>query len=322
MDHVTVCGNRLWGCRYGANLAGVTVNEIYASRLGDFKNFASFMGISTDSYAVSVGQGGAWTGAICHLGYPVFFKERTIYKVYGTRPANYQVMNTACAGVQSGSHKSIQIINSTLFYLSSDGEVVSYDGAMPSSVFAQFGSNRYTAGIAGSLDGVYYLSCMDSASAYHMFTLDTRKGLWFREDTLRPIGFQFLAGELYALNSTTLYALTGKAGTAESTLTWSATSGLIGWESPDMKYISRFIFRVEMPQNSSILLEIEYNSSGTWVSANGKTVTSTAPEGTFMLPVRPSRCDHFRLSISGTGLVKIWSIDKVLELGGDGNAYI
>ncbi|NLU24671.1 MAG: hypothetical protein GXW99_08225, partial [Clostridiales bacterium] len=62
MDYVTECGNRLWGCRYGLT-DGVTVNEIYASKLGDFKNWNCFAGLSTDSYAAARGADGPFTGA-------------------------------------------------------------------------------------------------------------------------------------------------------------------------------------------------------------------------------------------------------------------
>ena len=49
MDFVIECENRLWGCRYGPNSQGQIVNEIYASKLGDFKNWNCFMGLSPDS---------------------------------------------------------------------------------------------------------------------------------------------------------------------------------------------------------------------------------------------------------------------------------
>ena len=64
MDFVIECGNRLWGCRYGWNRAGQVVNEIYASKLGDFRNWSCFAGVSTDSYAVSLGADGPFTGEI------------------------------------------------------------------------------------------------------------------------------------------------------------------------------------------------------------------------------------------------------------------
>lgn len=69
MDFVIECKNRLWGCFYGKNDAGETINEIYCCVLGDFKNWYRFMGVSTDSYVASVGTEGPWTGAVNYLGY-------------------------------------------------------------------------------------------------------------------------------------------------------------------------------------------------------------------------------------------------------------
>ena len=63
MDFVVESGNRLWGCRYGMT-DGEAVNEIYASKLGDFRNWRCFEGLSTDSYAAARGSDGAFTGAV------------------------------------------------------------------------------------------------------------------------------------------------------------------------------------------------------------------------------------------------------------------
>ena len=88
MDFVTESENRLWGCRYGVARNGEVVNEIYASKLGDFKNWNCFMGISTDSWVASCGTDGQFTGAIAMPGYVVFFKENCLHKVYGNRPSH------------------------------------------------------------------------------------------------------------------------------------------------------------------------------------------------------------------------------------------
>ena len=61
MDFVIEANNRLWGCRYGVANNGEVVNEIYCSKLGDFKNWECFMGISTDSWTASCGTDGQWT---------------------------------------------------------------------------------------------------------------------------------------------------------------------------------------------------------------------------------------------------------------------
>ena len=58
---------------------------------------------------------------------------------------------------------------------------------------------------------------------------------------------------------------------------------------------------------------IQYDS-GTWEklwSMTGKNLR------TFSFPVRPHRCDHFRLRLKGMGGAKIYSITKTLEQGSD-----
>ena len=124
MDHVIECGNRLWGCRYGPNRAGEIVNEIYASKLGDFKNWSCFQGASTDSYIMSLGSDGPFTGAIQHLGYPLFFRENCLHKIYGNYPANFRLQTTPCRGVQKGSGESLAIVGETLYYKSDRKSVV------------------------------------------------------------------------------------------------------------------------------------------------------------------------------------------------------
>ena len=61
MDFVIESGNRLWGCKYGV-VDGKAVNEIYASKLGDFKNWNCYAGRSTDSYVATRGSDGPFTG--------------------------------------------------------------------------------------------------------------------------------------------------------------------------------------------------------------------------------------------------------------------
>lgn len=90
MDFVVEQGNRLWGCKYGI-VDGRPVNEIYASKLGDFRNWNSFAGLSTDSYAASRGSDGAFTGAAACLGGVIFFKEDCMERVYPSATGAHQI---------------------------------------------------------------------------------------------------------------------------------------------------------------------------------------------------------------------------------------
>jgi len=59
---------------------------------------------------------------------------------------------------------------------------------------------------------------------------------------------------------------------------------------------------------------LEYDSDGVWIPAGTVQMSRT---GTATLPIRPRRCDHMRLRLSGTGNIRIYSIAKILEVGSD-----
>lgn len=174
LDFVIESNNRLWGCRYGSNADGTIENTIYASKLGDFKNWFVYSGISTDSYAVNVGSDGKFTGAIEYQGYPTFFKENVIYRVYGRYPAEYQVITINARGVQEGSDRSLAIVNEYLMYKSVT-DVCVFDGSSPKSVSAAFGNEDiYYNGVAGACLGKYYIK-LDKIGA-KPFTLVYKSG--------------------------------------------------------------------------------------------------------------------------------------------------
>lgn len=169
MDFLIESENRLWGCRYGVAENGEVVNEIYASKLGDFKNWNCFMGISTDSYVATVGSDGQFTGAITHLGYPLFFKENCMHKVYGNYPANYQIATTVCRGVQKGSHKSLAIVNEILYYKARNA-VCAYDGSLPQEISYALGDVPYSKAVACSHGNKYYISMHDDSNQQSKWT--------------------------------------------------------------------------------------------------------------------------------------------------------
>ena len=175
MDFIIESENRLWGCRYGVAKNGEVVNEIYASKLGDFKNWNCFMGISTDSYAVTVGSDGQFTGAIAHLGYPIFFKENCMHKVYGNYPANYQITTTTCRGVQKGSHGSLAIVNEVLYYKSRKS-ICAYDGSLPQEISYPLGDTVYDSAVACAHGNKYYISMHNYAAEHVAWTVPFLSG--------------------------------------------------------------------------------------------------------------------------------------------------
>lgn len=315
MDFIIESENRLWGCRYGTAINGEIVNEIYASKLGDFKNWNCFMGISTDSYAATVGTDGQFTGAITHLGYPLFFKENCLHKVYGNYPANYQIQTTACRGVQKGCERSLAIVNEVLYYKARSG-ICAYDGSLPQEMSSALGDISYNNAVGGVLGNKYYISMSDAEEKYHIFVYDTKKGMWHREDETQAVDFCNCRGDLYYIDHADNQIKTVKGtGVAENdTISWEAITGIIGTDSPDKKYISRMDVRMSLQVGTRVVFSVEYDSSGVWESLFMMAGTSLQ---SFAVPIRPKRCDHLRLRIEGIGDAKIYSICKTIEQGSD-----
>lgn len=315
MDYVTESNNRIWGCKYGY-VDGKTLNEIYACKLGDPKNWRSYAGLSTDSYAVSVGTDGKFTGAITHLGYPLFFKENCIHKIYGSMPSNYQMVNTSCRGVQDGSWRSLCVVNETLYYLSRT-DVCAYDGSLPVGVSDAFGGEKYFDGVAGSDGSEYYLSVRDDNGACSLFVLDTERGIWHRQDDTKALCFANVRGDLRFIdaNSGQMVSVKGHAGEAEGDFEWSAISGILQYEYPHSLYLNRLSLRVKLGEGADLNIALEYDSEGGWVDMGS--YSGNEMMRTVSIPVIPRRCDHIRMRLSGHGDIKIYSINRYLEGGSD-----
>ncbi|MBR3975290.1 MAG: hypothetical protein IKJ88_05455 [Clostridia bacterium] len=177
IQHICVHNNRVWGCNYSEE-----VNEIYASKLGDPLNWYCYRGLSTDSYAVSCGEPGAFTGCAELGDTVVFFKENCIYTVYGTQPANFQTVKTDCFGVQEGSEKSICRINGQVYYKSCHGVMRLSEGALPVCISDELGTDIWSDAVAGTDGRKYYIVMTDIKGRREMFVYDTKQTLWHKEE--------------------------------------------------------------------------------------------------------------------------------------------
>lgn len=314
MNFVCELDNRLWGCFYGMH-DGKVLNEIYASALGNPKVWNRFRGISTDSYAVSVGSDGVFTGMTSYLGYVLAFKENCIHKVYGTMPSNFQITTTNCRGVQKGSEYSLCTVNEKLFYKSKN-DICMYDGSLPNTISDAFASQTFTEARAGAYGSRYVVSMKDAKGKWGMYTFDTDKGIWHCEDDVHALMFATLDDDLVYIDADTKWLMSegGKHGTLEGPVEWEATSGIIGYEYPDQKYLSRFNLRMRMNEGDWCEILVRYDSEGDWISEG---VIRGGNVQSFTIPVIPRRCDHMQLRLVGEGDVKIYSIAKILEIGSD-----
>lgn len=322
LDFLFEHDNRLWGCCwYVDEETHRTVNEIHASKLGDFKNWDSHEGISTDSYTISCGSDGKWTGAAEVGGYPCFFKERYLHKVYGTLPSNYSCDPTEIPGVQEGCADSLAAVGGVLYYKSRFG-VMRYDGALPVPVSDKLGALPCSEAIGAGYNKKYYLCLKNGESERMLYVYDTEHRLWHREDDLDPV--QLLstpAGLLYQDSHPGICAIAGgQEGTLEQPgdIPWYAVTGLLGealpggTALPEQKYYPQIIVRMFLQPGARVHFYVQYDSCGQWEkigSVIGKSLRSVT------LPLRLRRCDHLQLKIEGTGEAAIYSLTYLTEKG-------
>lgn len=310
MDFVVESENRLWGCRYGLQ-NGKSVNELYACKLGDFKNWRCYMGVSTDSYAVTLGTGGAFTGAITYQAHPTFFKEGAIHKVYGSAPSNYQVVTDEYRGVHSGSSESLAIVGTYLYYKSST-DVCMYDGSAPQAISDSLGDVKYMQAVGGAWNGNYLISMMDEDDDWHTFVYDTRLGLWIRDGGQHIKHAASVGEELYMADSdNVLWSAGGTEGETEPWPAWRIVTGVQGWEYTKKKRLSRYNIRLRMEEGATARAYLQYDSDGLWhYSAMLKGSGRLYTQHMFVIP---RRCDHLQMKIEGEGKVEILSISRILE---------
>ena len=295
LEFLCVQDNRVWGCRG---------DTICCCKLGDPFNWNVFDGLSTDAWSVETGTPGDFTGCVSFMGYPIFFKEDRVFKVYGSRPSNYEVMSSATLGVLSGAANTLAVAGETLFYLSRAG-FVRYNGGYPSAVDAPLAA-RYTGGAAGSDGRRYFVSALRADNVRELLVFDPESGLWTKEDALAVKGFANVAGTLYAQTATALLIVGNAASPDESDFASSVTFAdfdSAGSRSFAAKYPVRLWLRLESA--GAVTVQIAYNG-GVWETA------ASIPAGekrARYIPVPIRRCDRFGLKLATTGAWRLYGME-------------
>ena len=317
MDYLVEHDNRIWGC-------SSEKHEIYACSLGDPKNWNQYLGLASDSYAVTVGTTGDFTGAASHLGYVMFFKADCIHQMLGTKPANYQLSTTNCRGVAHGSEGSLRRVNETLFFMSND-EVCAYTSSLPMGISKPLGKRRLTRGIAGVKGSVYYISLMNEEGGRELYAYDTHQNVWVREDDADVTAFAELGGELYMLDTSgTLWAMGGSETYAseetmlESDVEWMLETGDIGKDRQAAQFVSAIQLHAQTEAKCPLYVEIQYDGHGEWDQVYEQTPTERR---SMVIPIIPKRAKFIRLRIRGRGSFQLHSLTMRIETGSDQYGY-
>lgn len=312
LDFIVACGNRLWGCNR-------ETNEIYASKLGDFKNWNCFAGISTDSWVGSVGTPGEFTGAVVQNDYPVFYKENFKHKVWPSATGAHQITTVPCNGVEKGMENSVAVLEGVVYYKSLFG-IFADDGGIPFEIGRALGGSKYRSAFGAVFNRKYHLIVSEDLQKNRMLVYDIDRKMWHSED-FPSSGYKIddcyisaADNSLYTASNNKLWDLSGNSGTPEEDVSWMAVTGDLGLELPEQKYISRLTLRLSLDPGATLEVYAQYDREQTWVKLGQVYGTDLR---SFSLPVRPRRCDQLRLKLQGTGMCKLYSITKTLEKGSE-----
>ena len=318
--------NRLWCC-------SSDTNEIYCCKQGDERNWQAYSdGISTDSWAMTCGKEGKFTGIATRGDSVIFFKENYALKIYGTKPSNFTLGEYNVPGVEIGSEKSLVNINSTLFYLGHNGVYAYQSGSLPSLISEEsLWGHTYKNAVGGRHGNKYYISAERDDGEQELLVYDTDKGLWHKEDDTKMIDCTTYNGVLYWLDDTKenimcpdkadnlLVDNTKYEYQQEDYFEWSAETGDLYDSEFNVKNIGKIRIGIKAEKGAKVSLFVQYKDNGEWKKVSEMIYSEKKPR-VFAVALR--RAEYLRLKLVGTGQVEIYGIDIEHSRGSDKRGYI
>jgi hypothetical protein len=331
LTNIVETSNRLWG-------TDTEGKEIYACKLGDPFNWYAYTGIASDAYAITVGSGGKFTAAVSYDGYPHFFKENSILKVYGHYPFNLYSFD--CPGVALGNEKSVAILNGAVIYKGVSG-FFAYSGGYPellSDDITDICTDEYVVTAAAADNNAYYAAIQNGYDSYvYVF----EKGFWHIHDAgklqeykrnaiadmcftgrgvIAAIGEEETeyAGELeyqgfeakrYLATLSGLPPKGFEADKKHEDLQWSMTSARLGLSLPQDKWYSHLIFRYA--SESPVDVVITYDGKVT----DEYTLSARERLGSESIILSPTQSEYITISMKGKGKFTLVSISRNIEGG-------
>lgn len=306
MDYVCTNENRVWGCKG---------DSIFASKLGDPYNWNVFENLATSSFSVESGTAGEFTACVSYLGYPCFFKEDKIFKMYGTIPTNFQLMSSAVLGVQKGSAKSLAVAGETLYYLSKVG-VMSYSGGMPRCISRVLGEDtRFSEAVGGS-DGLNYYVSMKVSGESALYCYSSENGTWHKEDALAVVQMAYHGGIMALIEGGCVLignpADIPEGAQREGSVSSEAEFADYDGGSFDAKHVQRVRARIEAEAGAALTFLVKFDN-GAWEEVDR---CGAQEKGVFTLDCPIRRCDHFKLKIKATGEYRLYALEYEYVTGG------
>jgi hypothetical protein len=203
MDFVCEHQNRIYGCRYGKNLKGEFVNEIYASKLGDPTNWN--VSLTEAGFIDMSDERGEMLGVVAFGGHVYVFRNYGVSRVtaYGDQ-SEFSVSHllVSCGKI---CKNTIIVCGDSILFFASDG-LYRFDGYTAVKISEPWFDNVETT--KNWVKGVYY-----NGYAYYLISIKTNLGLRRGVFAIKPDGsdyvFSLIAqiSDIAVMDGTNIYKL-------------------------------------------------------------------------------------------------------------------
>ncbi len=284
-DFNCVCNyqNRLWGCEK---------NIIYASKLGDPFSFFTYKQLSTDSFTVTSNTSGDFTACVPYGNSCLFFKENSCYKLFGTKPSNFQLTESFFGGVPKENQGSVLCSGGGIYFCSNEGICVSY-GGVSRLISQKLGSERLKNVVAGCDNQNLYIGA-DAEGKRMLYVYDIEKELWSIYGEASVKGFCYNNGALYMLTNKGLIEL---ANEPDEECEWSFTLCENNENYHKKKRYNKFFVLLDLFKGSKIKVEASYDNS----PFEKAFYHYENEEKCIKVPLVFKKCHEVRVRVSGEG---------------------
>lgn len=293
IDVATVHNNRVFG---------VKGNQIYASKLGDFKEWNVFDQLLTDSWATDVAESGSFKTIGTYQNHVVMQSENHMYELYGYNPSNFQIQETAKMGSIVYSYSELQGV----LYFANNNGIYSYAGGMPRKISENIEIKFEKVELAS--DERYLYANVYDGLEYHLFVFDSKIGLFTKEDNIEVMQFVNHDGKPHALCTNGELI---KFNSGDEVFDWSVTLQEFKDDYFNNKIVKRVEIHADMESKSSLSVYFKGDRDREWMHV--KTILSESDKK-LLLPVNLNR-NCYTIKMTGRGYVKINAI-KIVALGG------
>ena len=305
---------------------GVDDDRVYASGYNDYMNWNLD---TVDEYNESnswcspaqsnTKANSSFTGITTFQNHVICFKQNFMHEIYNNKNP-FRIQDIFAEG--SIDNRSIQDVDGRLIFVSDDGVKV-YTGSNPKDIGYYLGIDKFTNPVSGTDGKNYYLYCEDENENKRLFVYDTFVEHWSerelpidsKDEKIEILGFAHNKIGMYMLGADKYVY---KLDTTSFNHEWSFETDLFTNQTVDIKHIKKVQLFADIAKDAEIKVYIlyddeEFNENSHLVyDSKGKT-------GKIPIRVKPRQTANygFKLHFEGTGYVKIYELEILVEAGGD-----